>query len=235
MTRNWRTALVALGGALAGMIALAAPAAADVSVSPTAAIKGDSAELAFQVPEDRPGTYTTKVELVAPREAPIAEIYPLSTNDWAPTTTTRKLDRAVELIHGSETTEVVDTVTWTRAPDVAPTGQPAQLRVALGPMPQTDRVAFTVVQTYSDGAVVRWGGAPAADGSTSGKPGPVVALLNDSPTDGTAGDGSQADPAAPDGGSGETPYLIFGVGLLLSLAAEAWLIVRAGRRTALRH
>jgi uncharacterized protein YcnI len=230
MTRSWRTALVALGAALAGGFGLAAPAAADVSVTPAAAVKGGGAELAFQIQEDRPGTYTTKVEVVAPVDAPIAEMYPLSNNTWAPITTTRKLDRPVELIHGSETSEVISSVIWTRAEDVAATGQAIQLRVALGPMPQTDRVAFTVVQTYSDGAVVRWGDA------TSGKPGPVVSLLDESPTDGTAGDdGSQATPATPADGGGETPYLIFGAGVLLSVAVESWLILRASRRTALRH
>jgi uncharacterized protein YcnI len=225
MTRHWRTALVALGAALVGGFGLAAPAAADVSVSPTAAIKGDGAELSFQVPEDRPGTYTTRVEVVAPVDAPIAEMYPLSTNDWAPTTTTRKLDQPVELIHGSETDEVIASVIWTRAEGVAPTGQPAQLRVALGPMPQTDKVTFTVVQTYSDGAVVRWGD-PA-----SGKPGPVVSLLDEQPTNGAAGggDGAPASPTAP-GGGGELPYLVLAAGLLLSVGVEAWLIVRASRR-----
>jgi len=224
MTRHWRTALVALGAALVGGFGLAAPAAADVSVTPTAAIKGDGAELAFQVPEDRPGTYTTKVEVVAPVDAPIAEMYPLSTNDWAPTTTTRKLDQPVELIHGSETDEVIASVIWTRAEGVTPTGQPAQLRVALGPMPQTDKVTFTIVQTYSDGAVVRWGD-PA-----SGKPGPVVSLLDEQPTNGAAGGGAPATPAAP--GGGEAPYLVLGAGLLLSVGVEAWLIVRASRRRA---
>src|SRR4029453_14871840 len=117
-------------------------------------------------------------EVVAPVDAPIAEMYPLSTNDWAPTTTTRTLDRPVELIHGSETDEVIASVIWTRAEGVAPTGQPAQLRVALGPMPQTDRAMFTRAQTHPKGAVVRWGD-PA-----SGKPGPVVSLLDEQPTNG---------------------------------------------------
>src|SRR5690349_24568474 len=106
MIRNWRAAAAALGAGILGAVAFAAPAAADVSVTPSAAIRGGPAEFAFMFPEERPGAHTTQIELVAPEDAVIAEMYPLSDPNWAPSTTTRTVDNAAELIHGSTTNEV---------------------------------------------------------------------------------------------------------------------------------
>jgi hypothetical protein len=68
-------------------------------------------------------------------------------------------------LHGPDTTEVASGVTWLRAPAAPRNGRAAQLRLAMGPLPNTDMVRFTVIQTYSDGKVRRWGspaGAPSA-------------------------------------------------------------------------
>ncbi|GII25483.1 DUF1775 domain-containing protein [Planosporangium mesophilum] len=226
-----RTAVVAFGAVVAA-VALASPAAADVTVTPSAAPRGGSAELAFQVPEERTGAYTTKVELVAPEATPIAEIYPLSVDGWAPSTTTRTLDQPVELIHGTRTTEVAAAITWSRVGDPpANPGRAVVLTIALGPMPQTDRIAFSLVQTYSDGEVVRWADQP-------GHRAPVVTLVDEGAVGGHEHDGDNAPAAAP-----ATPeksdgmYGILGAGLLLGLAAglglDGWLILRAVRRAAL--
>jgi uncharacterized protein YcnI len=254
MIRNWRAAVVTLGAAAAGVLAFAAPAAADVAVTPSEAPKGGAAELAFSVPEERTGAYTTKVELVAPEATPIAEIYPMSVDGWAPMITTRKLDQPIELIHGTRTTEVPASIIWTRVGD-APAGpaEPTALTVSLGPMPQSDRVTFTLVQTYSDGTVVRWTDQP-ADGAQAKNPAPAVTLVDQAPggdpqgADGHGADGhgasghSAADAAAADavpaahtdtaGGNGT--YGILGAGLVVGLAAglglDGWIILRAVRR-----
>lgn len=243
MTRSWRTAAVVFGAGVVGALALAGPAAADVTVSPSAAPRGGPAELAFQVTDDRPGAYTTQIELDAPEATPIAEIYPMSTDDWAPRVATRQLSQPVELIHGTTTTEVVSSITWLRVTG-PPTGpaKPAELRVSLGPMPTTERVAFTVVQTYSDGTVVRWADAPAAGGSQPVHPAPVVTLVDDPAAsaghDGHgASDGAAAGTAGSGGKSGSTgPYAILAAGLLVGLVVgvglDGWLIMRAIRRNA---
>jgi uncharacterized protein YcnI len=231
MIRSWRIAAVALGAAVVGAVALAAPAAAaDVTVTPSEAPRGNSAELAFQLPEERTGAYTTKVELAAPEATPIAEIYPLSVDSWAPTATTRKLDQPVELIHGTRTTEVASTITWTRVGE-APAGpaQPVVLTVALGPMPQADRIAFTLIQTYSDGTVVRWADQPDHRA-------PTVTLVDQGPVAGHDHGGGDAGAAAPVAQEKKSDgmYGILGAGLLLGLAAglglDGWLILRAVRR-----
>ncbi|NJC73950.1 DUF1775 domain-containing protein [Planosporangium thailandense] len=244
MIRNWRTWLVTLGAALVAVLGFAGPAAADVTVSPSEAPRGGPAELTFHISDDRPGAYTTRVELIPPEATPIAEIYPMSVNDWAPNTTMRKLDHPAQLIHGTTTTEVPSEVTWIRigTPPSSPTS-PIDLSVSLGPMPDTSRTTFTVVQTYSDGLVVRW-----ADQSAN--PAPTVTLVNqgaagngDPNGSHVHGDGGQSGgqsdngaAAAPNGGSGDGggTYGILGAGLLVGLVAglglDAWIILRAVRR-----
>lgn len=247
MIRTWRiaaAALVTLGAGALGALAFAGPAAADVTVSPSAAPRGGPAELAFRVSEDRPGAYTTQIELDAPEATPIAEIYPMSADDWAPRVATRQLSQPVELIHGTTTTEVVSSITWLRVtgPPADPT-KPAELRVSLGPMPTTETVSFTVVQTYSDGTVVRWGDPPAGGGTQPAHPAPVVALLDDPAAAGHDGhdgatDSSTGAAAAGSGGrsGGSGPYGVLAAGLLVGLAIgvgiDGWLIVRAMRRNA---
>jgi uncharacterized protein YcnI len=245
MIRDWRTAVVGLGAAVVGAVAFAAPAAADVTVTPSEALQGGPAELAFHVPEEHPGAYTTKIELVPPEATPIAEIYPMSVDGWAPITTTRKLDRPAELIHGTSTTEVPSSITWIRSAGSAPSpGQPAVLTVSLGPMPQGDRVAFTIVQTYSDGTVVRWADQPAAGGAQPKNAAPIVTLIDPGPAGishgGTSHGGddaaAHAAPAAQtDKSGGNGTYGILGAGLLVGLVAglglDGWIILRAVRRT----
>jgi uncharacterized protein YcnI len=244
MSVKWRTAAVTLGAAAVGGFTLAGPAAADVTVSPSEAPRGGPAELAFQITDDRPGAYTTQIELDAPEATPIAEIFPMSADDWAPRVTTRRLSQPVGLIHGTTTTEVVSSVTWLRVTG-PPTGpaKPAELRLSLGPMPTTERVAFTVVQTYSDGTVVRWADPPTADGSRPAHPAPVVKLVDDPAASGghdghdsgDSGTGTAvADPGGWSGGSGPYGILVAGllVGLVLGVGIDGWLIVRAIRRNA---
>ncbi|MFG1675865.1 YcnI family protein [Micromonospora sp. NPDC049282] len=253
MTRQGRWAAALLAAALAGAVGWPGPAsAADVTVttSPGEVRQGDAIELSVVVPADRPGSRTTKVELTMPADAPIGEVYPLSVPDWAPTITTRTLDQPVAGIHASELNQVTHAVTWLRVPGGG-TGA-ARLPLGMGPMPATDRLTFTVVQTYSDGTVVRW-----ADPAGGAHPAPSVALLpplpgtathdgdagagagghgghgaaGDAPGD-TAPAGNPAGAAAAD--DGPSADLLLGGGLLAGLAGGAaigWLLSRRRRGT----
>lgn len=148
------TAMVVFAAAVVGAVAFAAPASADVSLTPTQAFQDDAVRLAFQVTTDPGASPTTKVQVAIPEATPIAEVYPMSNPDWAPSLTEHKLDRPIEAIHGTQTTEVVTMVTWTaRSGWQLPAGRPAVLDVELGPLPETDRVVFTVTQTHADGTV----------------------------------------------------------------------------------
>src|SRR4051794_8217903 len=151
--------VVAVGAALGAP----ATASADVSITPTHARQGDEADVTFRVTEDRPGVHTTKVEVQFPAATPIPEIYPLSDPYWAPKITYRELSHRVQGHHGSGSTTVASGITWFRAAHAAPSGMPAELRVAMGPMPEVDRLPLTVLQTYSDGQVRRWPSASGAE------------------------------------------------------------------------
>jgi uncharacterized protein YcnI len=249
MNRTWGAALVGLGAAAAGAFVFAAPAAADVNVSPNQLARGGGAELTFTVPEERPGAYTTKVELDLPEATPVAEMYALSVDDWAPQTTMRKLDQPLDLIHGSSgTDEVPASMTWTYVADAAPaTPKPVDLRVALGPMPQADQMAFTLIQTYSDGTVVRYADAAGPNGEKADHPGAVVKLSGEAPAGAAHGDehGSDGATAGGTGGGGTTPvahsantddsgYAVLGafliVGVVLGIGIDGYFIVRSVRR-----
>lgn len=171
-----RAALVGAmaAGALAGGLTFASPALADVTVTPAQAYRGDAARLTFRVPDERTGSYTTKVELRLPESTPIAEVYPMSVPDWGPSTTTRPLDEPLRGIHHGPVSEVTSTVTWVRT---APPATPAvaELVVSLGPMPEAEWLVFDVTQTYSDGTQVHWNTPPGA-AVAGANPAPVVAL-----------------------------------------------------------
>ena len=236
MIRNWRAAAGAFAAGLAGAITLAAPAAADVTVTPAVAPKGGPAALVFTVPEERPGAHTKKVELLVPEATPIGEVYPMSVVGWAPATTSRKLDKPIELIHGSPSKDVVDKVTWIRVGKAPANPVPAALlKVSMGPMPQAEQIAFTIVQTYSDGTVVRWTDAPNADGTPSKKAAPVVKLMDVSnataPQAGQQPASSSSAGAADKSDGGGPPWFLL-AGLLVALAfvVEGWVLMSVGRR-----
>lgn len=143
---------VVLGGLAAG------PSAAEVTLTPAEGVQGDAAEITFGVSEDRAPAQTTRIQIVMPDAHPVAEVYPLSTDAWAPMIAYRTLPTALPGVHGAQSNSVVSTITWTRAgaPAAATPGAVNELRISLGPLPQTSDLRFLVVQTYSDGVVKRW-------------------------------------------------------------------------------
>ncbi|MEV1289155.1 YcnI family protein [Micromonospora sp. NPDC049679] len=225
LSRGPGIAAIVGGAAVAGALAFAPAALADVTVSPSVAVRGDAAKITFEVPTERGPAYTTAVQLQFPVETPVAEVFPMSVPEWAPKITERKLDQPIEAIHGTRTSDVVSAITWTRAapPPTAP-GEVVRLPVSIGPLPDAERIAFTLLQTYSDGTVVRWGGAP-------DKPAAVL-TLRPVPLDphGAAEPGDDpAAQAAPTGDTGTAPLLGAGLAVGLGLAVGGWFIARSRR------
>ncbi|MGY3518501.1 YcnI family protein [Micromonospora sp. PTRAS2] len=220
--------------------------AADVTSTPEQARQGDPVRLEIVVPEERPGTRTERVELRLPAAAPVGEAYPMSVPGWAPRITTRKLAEPIPGIHGTTMDTVTASVVWTRA-EGAPAG-PARLAVSMGPLPQAEKMVFEVVQTYSDGAVVRW-----ADPAGGARPAPVLTLLpaasghggdgatgahGGGPSDTTAaGEAPTPAVALSDGdAAGDRGFTdaLLAAGLVAGLgggAALGWLATRWRRRT----
>ncbi|WP_026267784.1 YcnI family protein [Micromonospora sp. CNB394] len=255
MTRRGRWAAALLAAVLAGAVGwpgAANAAGVTVTTSPAQVRQGDAIQLSVVVPADRPGSRTTRIELTMPSDAPIGEVYPLSVPDWAPTITTRTLDQPIPGMHASELNQVTHSVSWLRMPGTG-TG-PARLPLGMGPMPATDRLTFTVVQTYDDGTVVRW-----ADPAGGAHPAPTVDLLPPLPGTvthdgapgangaGHGGHGAAGGPgaargaqsgaaggAAPVADDGPSADLLLGGGLLAGLAGGAaigWLLNRRRRDT----
>jgi Domain of unkown function (DUF1775) len=169
MRTSTRTLLAVGGAAIAGAVAFAAPASADVTVTPTQLtesdsssvrpaqpVQGEAARLAFTVTSTSRTASTTKVQVLLPEDTPIAEVYPLSAPDWAPALNARKLDKPIQGVHGTQNDQVVTTITWTTVPGRAvKPGQSSILQVEAGPMPAADQIVLRLVQTYSDGTVTR--------------------------------------------------------------------------------
>lgn len=158
-----RTTVLGCAAAAAATLGWAAPAAADVTVTPAQAVQGDAGKLTFRVANDSPTASLTSVQVQFPAANPIAEVYPLSVPKWAPKIDSRPLDRSLPGLHGSRVTDTTSAITWTSAPGgaIKPRGV-VDLPVALGPLPRTGQLTFTVVQTYSDGTVSQSTGKPAA-------------------------------------------------------------------------
>jgi uncharacterized protein YcnI len=185
-----------------GLVALGPAASADVNISPATADQGGAAELTFQVRNDRPGVFTTKVEIQFPEATPIAEVYPMSVSDWAPVATSRNLDTPVDGIHNSGLTVVTSALTWIRAENAPKAPAVENLKVQLGPLPKLNEMVLTVLQTYSDGKVVRFSGPSAA--GPAGPAGNGTVLRLQPPAANAAAPAEEEPAAAEPAGSGQT-------------------------------
>jgi hypothetical protein len=155
-------AVAAVLGAL-----VAAPAFADVAVSPTTAVQASGQNFDFHVTNN--GTKPlSAITVRLPADEAIAEVYPLSVDSWAPKIEYRKLVAPLETIHGgTPVTEAADAITWLAVPgkELAP-GKSADLSIAAGPLPTLSSMRFTVSTTYSGG-----GAGPSSTASVTLTPG----------------------------------------------------------------
>jgi hypothetical protein len=137
----------------AGVVGMACPAFADVTVSPPSAPQGSGQNVHLNV-KNTATTAITKVKLVMPRDTPVAEVFPLSVEDWAPQIENMTLDEPLTSVHGgSPVTETAASTTWIAVGGALQPGQSADLAVALGPLPTTSQMTFTVIPTYAGGKV----------------------------------------------------------------------------------
>jgi uncharacterized protein YcnI len=152
--------ILSAGAAGALTVALAAPAAAHVTVQPGEAIQGGYGAFAFRVPTERPDAGTVKLEVTLPAEHPIRSVRTKPMPGWT-----------VSLTKNGET---VRTITWTAGPGVRiGPGEYQEFDVSAGPLPEdTDQLVLPAVQTYGTATApgadttARWiGGAGLAVGA----------------------------------------------------------------------
>ena len=172
----------------AALLAIPATAAqAHVTLQPKTAPAGGFVVEDVRVPNETDDAVTTKVAVQFPDG--FAEASYQTIPGWSVKVVKEKLATPVKTDDG-EVTEGVKTITWTaksKAEGIAP-GQfqdfPLSVQI---PGKAGDTLTFKALQTYSDGTVARWIGAPDAD-----KPAPQVQV--------TAAAATPA--AAPAGASG---------------------------------
>ncbi|MBU2669403.1 YcnI family protein [Actinoplanes bogorensis] len=158
-------------------LALAAPAAAHVSVNPDTATAGGYSKVTFRVPNESDSDSTTKVEINLPADKPIASVSVKPLNGWDVATTVSKLATPLEA-HGAQITEAVSKITWTaKAGSEVKPGQFQEFDVSMGPLPESGQMIFKALQTYSDGTIVRWIDEPSTDGTEPESPAPVLKIV----------------------------------------------------------
>jgi hypothetical protein len=119
-------------------------------------------------------------------------------------------------------------------------GDDAKVSVKVKKLPDAPQVTFKVVQTYSDGEVVRWIELAGADGKEPSNPAPIVKLTAGAASaisPAPANDADAADSAAPAAAAhsgalartgGADRALTLAAGLLLLIGG--WSIAAGGRR-----
>ncbi|MEV2242579.1 YcnI family protein [Micromonospora sp. NPDC049891] len=197
-------AALTLGAVATAVFGSSAPASAHVTVNPGEATQGGYGRLAFRVPNESDTASTTKLEIFLPENAPVGSVSTMPVPGWTVAVEKRQVDPPV-LVHGSEVTEVVSKVTWTAGEGaaIAP-GTFQEFPVSMGPLPEADQMVFKALQTYSDGAVVRWIDEPQPGGEEPAAPAPVLTLAAataDAPTAAPADSPAAAPSVDSDEGS----------------------------------
>ncbi|MEA2382402.1 MAG: hypothetical protein QOH72_2373 [Solirubrobacteraceae bacterium] len=223
--------IAAVAAAVTGVLALPAAAGAHVTIQPASAPAGAETVLAVRVPNERDDASTVKVDVRLPPGFVSAswEAQP----GWSVRAVKQKLSKPIQTDDGP-IDEQIGEIVWTATNKKAGIA-PGEFRdfplSVLIPGKAGQTLTFKALQTYSNGTIVRWIGAPGAD-----QPAPQVKLTAAAATGQTApASGQSPAPTAAvadnDRNGLSIVALVLGaLGLLVGLAA----LVLARRRPATR-
>lgn len=217
--RRWMSrvviAVAAAGTLYAGSAVLTPAAWAHVHASSDNAVRGATAIVTFQVPnESDKGAATTALTIALPD---VASARTETMPGW-----TAKLDR-------DPASGTAGSVTWTALPGGGIlVDQFALFRISVQ-LPNTDTASFPATQTYADGSVVKWDQPPLAGGAEPEHPVPTLTLGTGSaaphehhhgsaPTD----HAGQPEPTSPD----NTARLLGGAALIVAALGICLVLVR---------
>jgi periplasmic copper chaperone A len=210
------------------VLGLAGTAFAHVSVSPSSAQQGSESVITFRVPSESDTASTTKVDLYLPTDHPIAVVDVQQIAGWTVQVKETTLKTPIKDDDGNEVTSAVSEVIWNAdSPKSAiQPGQFQQFPVELGPLPETDSIAFKVLQTYSDGTVVSWIDVPVPGQDEPEHPTPVLTLTPASASSSGAPVATSTAAASPTSSSSSNTWGIVGailglIGAILGGAAYA--------------
>jgi uncharacterized protein YcnI len=212
-----RLALVTTALLVAGI----GPAAAHVTVNPSAEPGSGYGELTFRVPTESDTASTTKIRVFVPADHPLGSVLVKPHPGWTYAVKTAKLATPITDDDGNQVTEAVSEIDWTAdsAASAIKPGSYDDFEVSVGPFPASGTMTFKALQTYSDGSVVRWIDASESDAH----PAPVLTLT---PT-GSSADGSSPS-TAMDGHVTVTQKPASKTPLVLSIIALVVAIAGAG-------
>ena len=203
---------------LAAFFATAGVASAHVTVHPNQLPAGQFTTLVVRVPSERTDASTTKVDVKLPPGFFFVSTAPVP--GWTAKLVQRKLAKPVKLGDDTADTEVGEVI-WSGS--IGP-GQYVEfpLSVAIPDTPGAT-LTFKALQTYSNGEVVRWIGAPDAD-----EPAPqVLVTAADSPVqDVPAGIAASADSSSTDNGRANLALGLGIAGLAVGLVALGLVLLR---------
>ncbi len=219
-----RKLVVGTVAAFAGMVAIAGPAFAHVTVDPASAPQGAEITLGFRVPNEMANAGTVRVQIFFPADHPILGVDPQSVPGWHDTIHTANLNPPVQTDDGL-VTDYVSEVDWAGGPIAA--GHFQEFLVLAQSLPTgTDTVVFKALQTYSNGVVVRWIDPVSAANPDPANPTPVLRLTAPEATT-AAGDSA---PAAARSDSTARTIAIIGLAVgALGLGAAVWALAVARR------
>jgi uncharacterized protein YcnI len=161
------------------LLGLAIPASAHVTVVSDDATKAaDDATLTFRVPNERDDAVTTRLDVKFPTKNPIASVKPEPKTGWTVTMKTVTFNPPIKTDDGNITSGVGEVVyTATSKAFGIPVNQADAFHILVGPLPDTDSVAFPTVQTYSNGKVVSWVEPVTDPANPPENPAPVLTLV----------------------------------------------------------
>jgi len=144
---------------LTATLVLAGVAQAHVTVHPNALPSGGFTVVNLQVPNERDKASTVKVEVQVPRGILFLSTQPVT--GWSAKVTYAKLATPVKMF-GSQITQQVDRVSFTSKGGKIGPGQFQSFPLSLlVPSAKAGTIlSFKALQTYSNGEIVRWIGAP---------------------------------------------------------------------------
>jgi len=211
MTRN-RTVVVATTIAA---LALPAAAQAHVTLQPSTAPAGAFMKLDVRVPTERDDAATSKVDVRFP--AGFASARYQAVPGWKVRVVMKKLATPIQTDDGP-ITEGVDRMTFTRTSKsggIEP-GQFQDFPISVQiPGKAGDKLTFKALQTYSNGDIVRWIGAPDADSPAPQVTVTAAAAQGAAASAGThAGMGAGASSAGHDDGANGLSIAALAVGVL---------------------
>jgi periplasmic copper chaperone A len=216
-----------IGVVLAGLLAAGAGiASAHVTVSSPDASRGGFGKVVFRVPDESDTASTVKLRIQLPPKTPFASVSVLPVPGWTVTQTRTAVNPPLKDDDGNSITDAVSVVEFDAAAGggIAP-GQFQEFALSVGPFPDADSLAFSVVQNYSDGTSSAWI-EPTVEGQAEPEhPAPVLTLAAASSD---AAPAAESSSATHDHGTATTDTSSAPVSLALFFAILALVVALAG-------